>query len=561
MVEIALQRNTMNKLVNDQPDLFTRDRRIQFELLTCRLVQYSETDREPEDANQDDLQDVSKQWFVVSADTEPNSTCLCTQEELKYVTYIKNKFNGWVARIGSTCIEKFGESNIIAEEVDLLTSFMKKGHSVRVNSKLAELMLKQKVITNLELALIIELGQKRTNIEQEAVDTLSLIKAKIAIEKVPPSVKDIKKWILDFLSNHKEEPTFISPYDRKQVLVSEYLISEYENLREKLLIGEASKYDKQTAIKLLGAFYSQNMNVKVEPTREKPNLKKCQISESQVNHCDAEELIRIANNKVENYISSLDRGNKTDERNLYTPLSVLLDAYHRFNTVEYNLEALEGIRDSIASLESKIEKIPLTIKRSVFEVEGKLKENLYESASEMEELITKKYRDLDEEILRIRSEQSSLSKNTANESRALLKSLQAELDEIRNKANNEIDNYRIRIKSLEKSILSDIKDNSNRISSLSNDLEFNQSIVEDLTNASASAETNIKRLNSDLNSVSESAKQSISNLKALFYQWKPREMVLLALMILGILYLWNIETRLRKLEGPQSPEVIPWQSP
>jgi hypothetical protein len=264
----------MLKLINDRDDLYKREnRRVKFDLLVCRLVQFSETDLDINNVTPENLQDISEQWFVASADVEPKSSCLCSQgevdgEEVKYVTYIRNRFTGYVARIGSTCIEKFGDDNPIKEEVKLLFSLMK-NHSVRINSDLAESMAKQNIITQLELALIKELGQKR-KLEQDAINTLSVLKAKIAIEKIPPSVTDIAEWIEIFVNKNPENPEFISPYDNQKVTVSKRLIDVFRELRKKLLIADASEYEKQTVIRVLGAFYSHNLKVVLEPKKVRP---------------------------------------------------------------------------------------------------------------------------------------------------------------------------------------------------------------------------------------------------------------------------------------------------
>ena len=59
----------MTKLINDRDDLYKREnRRVKFELLVCRLVQFSETDIEINNVTPENLQDISDQWFFTSAE-------------------------------------------------------------------------------------------------------------------------------------------------------------------------------------------------------------------------------------------------------------------------------------------------------------------------------------------------------------------------------------------------------------------------------------------------------------------------------------------------------------
>ena len=384
----------MTKLINDRDDLYKREnRRVKFELLVCRLVQFSETDIEINNVTPENLQDISDQWFFTSAEIEPNSSCLCSQgegegEEVKYITYIKNRFNGNVARIGSSCIEKFGEDNQIKKEVALLIPLMK-NHSVRVNPELAELMAKQKVITQLESALIKELGQRK-KLEQDAIDVLSVLKAKIAIEKIPPSINAIANWIENFIEKNPDNPEFFSPYDNRKVTVSRRLVEEYRELRKKLLVADASEYEKQAIIRVLGKFYSHKLNITPEPTRERLNIEQCQIEKNQVNQCNADELIHLAKLRVDNYIESRDK-NVKEEREIYTVLSVLLDAYHRFNGVAYNVDLLDGLQDSLARLELEIEKIPSIVRDSFSKTKESLRSDLYQNLVEMENEIKQQY--------------------------------------------------------------------------------------------------------------------------------------------------------------------------
>jgi uncharacterized protein YoxC len=479
------------QLINDRTDLYTRQQRVKFELLVCRLVQFSQTDLEVDSVTSDNLQDIVEQWFFTGAEIELNSTCLCSQgksegEAVKYVTYIRNRFNGNVARIGSTCIDKFGEGNSIREEVNLLLPLMK-NHSLRVNTELAELMTKQKVITPLELALIKAIGQKK-KLEQDAIDTLSVLKAKIAIEKIPPSVPDIADWIHDFVDRNSENPEFISPYDNKKITVSRRIIDEYRELRKKLLIADANDYEKQTVIRVLGAFYSHNVKAASEPSKARPNIHKCQLDKLQVNECNADQMIEAAKLKVENYLESIDKKN-TEEKETYTVLSVLLDAYYRFNKVPYNIDLLDGIQESIARLELEIEKLPSTISESLYRIETSLRDALHQNINEMESDIKQKHITLQQELQQVRDTLFHEFNNTVNDSKKLLGEVEAELKRLKRETNSLVAESTSRIQNLEESIWSTINNRNDKITALEEDIEHNQA--------------NVKYLNQKINSLEE----------------------------------------------------------
>lgn len=473
----------MHKLINDLDNLYKREnRRVKFDLLVCRLVQFSEVDLDADNATPENLQDISEQWFVASADVEPNSSCLCSQgevdgEAVKYVTYIKNRFTGYVARVGSSCIEKFGDGNPIQEEVKLLISLMK-NHSVRVNPNLAELMAKQKLITQLELALIKEFGGKR-KLERDEIDTLSVLKAKIAIEKIPPSVADIAEWIDDFVSKNSENPEFTSPYDNKKVTVSKRFIDEYRELRKKLLVADASEYEKQTVIRVLGAFYSHKLNVILEPKKERPNLEYCQLDKYQVNQCDANQMIDVAESKVANYIGSRTK-NITEEKETYTVLSVLLDAYKRFNSVTYNIDLLDGIQESIARLELEIEKLPSTMRKTFYGIEEELKDELRQNVNVIESDVKQRHDILQQELQQVRDRLFHGVKNTITDSRKLLAEIEVELKRLKEETNNLATEHRLSLQKTEKSIWSTINSRNNQINSLAEDVEINKFNTENL---------------------------------------------------------------------------------
>lgn len=576
------------QLINDRPDLYTRQRRVKFELLVCRLVQFSHIDLEVDSATPDDLQDITEQWSVTGAEIEPNSTCLCSQgegkgEEVKYVTYIRNRFNGNVARIGSTCIDKFGEGNSIREEVNLLLPLMK-NHSLRVNPKLAELMAKQKVITQLESALIKETYQKR-KLEQDAIDTLSVLKAKIAIERIPPSVIDIKDWIDNFVDTNSENLEFTSPYDNKKVRVSGRIIDEYRELRKKLLISDANDYEKQTVIRVLGAFYSHKTNVVSEPSKARPNIDKCQLDKLQVNECNADQMIDAARLKVENYLESIDKKN-TEEKETYTVLSVLLDAYYRFNRVSYNIDLLDGIQDSIARLELEIEKLPSTISESLYRVEVKLRDALHQNMNEMESDIKQRYAALRQELQQARDSLSHEVKNTVNDSKNLLNEVEAELKRLKREASNLVTEHTSSIQNLEESIWNtinsrnhqitllersiensqaDIKNLSKKINSLEENIDNNQVSVEELSRELSNLATKTERLSarSDdlttaINNVAEALRdvrgeltQSEKNSRANFLS------AIIIMLVLGVVYFGMINNYLNKVERERQQRINP----
>jgi len=472
----------MHKLINDLDELYKREKRgKQFDLLVCRLVQFSESDLDLGKVTPEDLPSVLEQWFVASADVEPNSSCLCSQgeigrEEVKYVTYIKNRYTGFVARVGSTCVDKFGEGNSIQEEVKLLFSLMK-NHTVRVNSHLAERMANQGIITQLELALIKELGRK-SKLEQDAIDTLSVLKAKIAIEKIPPSVTDIAEWINDFVNKNPDESGFTSPYDNKNVTVSKRLIGEYRELRKKLLVADASEYEKQTVIRLLGAFYSHKFDLTPEPKKERPNLEQCQLDKLQVNQCDADQMIHAAEIKVENYLES--RNKNTKERAIYTVLSVLLDAYHRFNGVTYNIDLLDGIQESIARLEIEIEKLSSTIGVSFSKVEEELKGTLYENIDKIESEIRQKHDALEQELQQVKKRFFKEIESTVNDSKKLLSEVEAELKKLKKETDNLVNEYILNTRKIEKDIWSSINHRNRQIDLLKEAVEDEQSNIKEL---------------------------------------------------------------------------------
>ncbi|MBD1869325.1 hypothetical protein H6F95_18870 [Cyanobacteria bacterium FACHB-471] len=517
----------MHKLINDRDDLYNRNepyRRKKFDLLVCRLVQFSETDlvQNLENVIEENLQDISEQWFFTGAEIEPNSSCLCGQgkgdgEEVKYVTYIRNLFTRHIARIGSSCIKKFGDGNPIQAEVALLLPLMK-NHSVRVNPDLAELMVEQKIITQLELALIKELYQKR-KLEQDAIDVLSLLKARIAIEKIPPSVTDIAEWIEEFISKNPENPEFVSPYDNKKVTVSKRLIDEYRELRKKLLVADAFEYEKQTAIKILSAFYSHELNLTPEPKKERPNLDRCQLDKLQVNQCNADQIIHTAELKVENYIGSRNK-NITEERETYTVLSVLLDAYHRFNSAAHNIDLLDGIQESIARLELEIEKLPSTIRESISKVEEELKLALQQNINEMESDTRRRHKILWQELQQVKDRLSHEVRNTVNDSKELLNGVEAELERLKEEKSHLVAEHTLSIQLLEESIWLTIKDRNNRVDSLERITEESQSNIEDLRREinwlEESVEENqssIKNLSRKIDALSVNIKSIGSNLE------------------------------------------------
>lgn len=578
------------QLINDRTDLYTRQRRVKFELLVCRLVQFSQTDLEVDSATPDDLQDIAEQWFFTGAEIEPNSTCLCSQgegegEAVKYVTYIRNRFNGNVARIGSTCIDKFNEGNSIREEVNLLLPLMK-NHSLRVNPELAELMVKQKVITQLELALIKEIGQKR-KLEQDAIDTLSVLKAKIAIEKIPPSVPAIADWIQDFVNRHSENPEFTSPYDNKKITVSRRIVDEYRELRKKLLVAEANDYEKQTVIRVLGAFYSHNMKVISEPNKVRPNIHKCQLDKLQVNECNADQMIDVARLKVENYIESRDK-KTTEEKETYTVLSVLLDAYCRFNRVSYNVDLLDGIQESIARLELEIEKLPSTVSGSLYKVEVRLRDALHQNINEMESDIKQRYSTLRQELQQVRDSLSHEFENTVNDSKTLLDEVEAELKRLKRETINLVAEHTSNIKSLEENIWSTINSRNDQITVLEENIENNQADIENLSKkiyslekTTKSNQTSVEILSREIGNLrtklekltarSQALTKDISDLpktlgdirEELIQSEKDSRGYFLAMVIimlvLGVVSfgILNNHNRLNKLEREQQPIINP----
>jgi predicted nucleic acid-binding Zn-ribbon protein len=583
----------MHKLINDRDDLYKREnRRVKFDLLVCRLVQFSEIDLDEDNATPENLQDISEQWFVASADVEPNSSCLCSQgevdgEAVKYVTYIKNRFTGYVARVGSSCIEKFGDGNPIQEEVKLIISLMK-NHSVRVNLNLAELMEKQKIITQLELALIKEFGGKR-KLERDEIDTLSVLKAKIAIEKIPPSVADIAEWIDDFISKNFENPEFISPYDNKKVIVSKRFIDEYRELRKKLLVADASEYEKQTVIRILGAFYSHKLNVTLEPKKERPNLEYCQLDKYQVNQCSADQIIHAAQLKVANYIDSRAK-NITEEKETYTVLSVLLDAYQRFNSVTYNIDLLDGIQESIARLELEIEKLPSTMRETFYRVEGELKEDLRQNINVIESDIKQRNDALQQELQQVRDRLFHGVKNTITDSRKLLTEVEAELERLKEETNNLATEHRLNLQKTEKSIWSTINSRNNQINSLAEDLETNKFNTENLGERLDSLEETINsnqyeirdlrkridtletnsRVNSEsiksnfeaLQTVLTSAIEDINSIRGEIVQVKDDSKIkwwaiIIIPLFFSLIVFWTIDTRLKKIEIEQNQRVNP----
>ncbi|MBW4484743.1 MAG: hypothetical protein KME14_19580 [Tildeniella torsiva UHER 1998/13D] len=497
----------MSKLINDLQGLYRREnRREKFELLVCRLVQHSETDLDLKDVVEEDLQNISKQWFFTSADIEQKSSCLCSQgeaegEEIKYVTYIKNRLNGNVARIGSTCIAKFGDDNPIAKEADILVRLMK-NNSVRVSVELAELMAKQEVITQLELALIKELGRKR-KLEQDSINVLSVLKAKIAIEKIPPTVTDFSNWIADFRRKNPENPEFISPFDNKKVVVSERLIDEYRELRKKLLVADASEHEKQTVVRVLGAFYSQKLmenNIDLEPTRERPNLEQCQLDKFQVNRCNADEMIQAAELKVQNYIGSRNE-NIIVEKETYTKLSVLLDAYHRFNHVSYNIDLLDGIQESIARLELEIEKLPSLISRSLEKSEKDLKDILSKNIDDLEIETRQKHDTFWQELQQVKGKFANELKKMLAESKKLLSRSKAELIQLTSEKEDLITQHASAIEDLEADIWSAINDKDSRINSIREGTEEHRYVID--------------RLNDELEELKANSRREIESLKSI----------------------------------------------
>ena len=514
----------MHKIINDRDDLYKREKRgKQFDLLVCRLVQFSESDLDLDNVTPEDLPSVLEQWFVASADVEPNSSCLCSQgeigrEEVKYVTYIKNRFTGFIARVGSTCVDKFGEGNPIQEEVKLLFSLMK-NYTVRVNPNLAERMTKQGIITQLELALIKELGRK-TKLEQDAIDTLSVLKAKIAIEKIPPSVTDVAEWINDFVSKNPDKSEFTSPYDNKNVSVSKRLINEYRELRKKLLIADASEYEKQTVIRLIGAFYSHKLDLAPESKKERPNLEQCQLDKFQVNQCNAEQMIHAADIKVENYIESRNK-NITEERETYTVLSVLLDAYHRFNGVTYNIDLLDGIQENIARLEIEIEKLPSTIGESFSKVEEELKGTLYENIDKIESGIRQRHDALGQELQQVRDGLIKEIEITVNDSKKLLSEVEIELKKLRKETDNLVNEYILRVQKIEKDIWSNIDNKNSQIDLLKEAVEDDQSNIKELEGKIYSVEeltqesqSDAVRLSKRINELETNSRVSSEKLKS-----------------------------------------------
>lgn len=462
-------RRKVGKLINDLPELYKRDnRRVKFDLLVCRLVQFSETDLDKDSVTPEQLLDVSDQWFVASADIESDSTCLCSQgeaegEEVKYVTYIKNRFRGYVARIGSTCIEKFGDGNPIKEEVKLLLPLMK-NHSIGVNPELGDLMAKQKVIDQLELALIKKTYRKQ-KLEQHAIDIISVIKAKIAIEKVPPSVTSIAEWMNDFLLKNGENPHFVSPYDRKTVTISQRFLSEYEELRRKLILADASEYEKQSAIRILGGFYSHQTTVKAEPRQDRPNIHKCQLEKLHIEHCNADQLIEIAESKIENYISSLSK-NVTSERDIYTVLSVLLDSYDRFNRLVYDINLLDGLQDNIARLENEIQTLPDTIRKAISETEEELKKELKRKSIQFENDLKNSQESLIQKLQTARETLYNEFMATVNKSRSLLDDAEQGLREIEEEKDNLLSQYSLAVRELGESISNDILEGKRKTAEL-----------------------------------------------------------------------------------------------
>ncbi|MBD2095110.1 hypothetical protein H6F90_08075 [Trichocoleus sp. FACHB-591] len=573
----------MHKLINDRPDLYKREnRRVKFDLLVCRLVQFSETDVDVDNATLENLQDLSEQWFVASADVEPNSSCLCSQgdvdgEEVKYVTYIKNRFTGYVARVGSTCIEKFGDDNPIQKEVKLLFSLMKR-HSVRVNPTLAESMVKQNIITQLELALIKELGQKR-KLEQDAIDTLSVLKAKIAIEKIPPSVADIAEWIENFIRNNPDNRELNSPYDNKNFTISERLIDEYRELRRRLLIADAYSYEKQKAVRVLSAFYSDQLDITPEPKKERPNIEQCQLDEIQVNRCSADELIHAAQLKVENYISSKNR-NITEEKETYTVLSVLLDAYQRFSKVTYNIDLLDGIQERIARFELEIEKSPSAIKASISKVEEALKAKLYQNIYEIEHDIKQKQSTLQQEFQQVREELSCEAKSTIADSRKLLDEVKTQLVKLQEDNNNLVTQYTLNIQQIENDIWSTINSKNNQIVLLKEAIETSRINVDNLRKNIALLEktvevkqANIDNLSGKVDKLARELKSNSENSKAQFQAvaefinefstctkaMKDKQAqaeknfttifwIVIVLLSLGSMSFWTLDNRLHKIE-------------
>lgn len=577
------------QLINDRTDLYTRQRGVKkFELLVCRLIQFSQTDLEADSATVDDLPNIIEQWFFTGAEIEPNSTCLCSQgegkgEEVKYVTYIRNRFNGNVARIGSTCIDKFGEGNSIREEVDLLLPLMK-NHSLKVNPKLAELMAKQKIITQLESALIKETHQKR-KLEQDAIDTLSVLKAKIAIEKIPPSVTDIADWIQNFVSKSSEEPEFTSPYDNKKVTVSKRIIDEYRDLRKKLLVADANDYEKQTVIRVLGAFYSHNRIAVPEPIKARPNIHKCQLDKLQVNECNADQMIDVAKLKVENYLESRDK-KTAEEKETYTVLSVLLDAYCRFNQVSYNVDLLDGIQESIARLELEIEKLPSTISESLYKVEVRLRDALHQNMNEMESDVKQRYAALRQELQQVRDSLSHEVENTINDSKNLFNEVEAELKRLKREASNLIAEHTSSIQNLEKSIWNTINSKNAQITSLENNIVNNQSDIKDLSKKIDSLEENIDNNQANIEKLSgefgnlttksenlgahsdaititiSGIENALGDLRGELTQSKKSSRVnflslIIIIIVLGVVYLGVINNYLNKLEKEQQQRINP----
>jgi hypothetical protein len=512
----------MTKLINEREDLFKREKRVKFELLVCRLIQFSDTDIEPDNATQDNLQDICDQWFFTGAEIQPNSTCLCGQgegegEEVKYVTYLRNRRNGYVARIGSSCIKKFGEDNQIQKEVALLLPLMK-NHSIRVNSELAELMAKQKIITQLESAFIKELGQRR-KLEQDSIDVLSVLKAKIAIEKIPPSVLAIADWIEDFIKSNPDNPEFFSPYDNRKVTVSRRLVEEYRELRKKLLVADASEYEKQTIIRVLGKFYSHKLNITPEPSRERPNIEQCQLEKSQVNQCNADELINLAKRRVDNYIESSDKRNIKEERETYTVLSVLLDAYHRFNGVAYNVDLLDGLQDSLARLELEIEKIPSVVRDSFSKTETSLRSDLYQRLVEIENEIKQQYTSSLEELQQLKEDLVRQVSNTISSSKGVLGGIELELERLKQNSNDLAVKYALKIQSLEKSIQDSLSQKDEQIDFLQRATDANKYDISELRRSiytieskSESNESNIYDLERKTESLEESIEYSQLNI-------------------------------------------------
>jgi len=185
-------------------------------ILVERVLQYSSSS---------DWATALDEWtFVSEWDAgDEQFPCLCTQgknpnEEIRYLSYIRNLNSGAIARIGSHCIDKFMAGSQLGAD---LQTFKATRSAKYISEKARVAALEAGVLSASEVTALNLLG-RRSKVEQQEYFLLCTAKAKISMTKALVSPMELVNTFCDFDGEY--------PFESFQRADIEAVYKQYRNL-------------------------------------------------------------------------------------------------------------------------------------------------------------------------------------------------------------------------------------------------------------------------------------------------------------------------------------------